>query len=265
MNIDFFAIWRKFGNLSNKHVLNRKLNPAKIPCIISRDRKLCYVGNAKAGNTTLCNLIFFYDHGYRYPYGDIFKSKAGFHWITLEKACMDKSILTFTFVRNPFQRAVSCFFSKANSTEDGQYFFLRDKLTSNWGFNPSDSEKNKFKIFLKFVRYQHRHRPRNGINQHWETQTRNIGFGKFDGVRIEKLEEYSEEIVDILRSVDAGADVIEEAHRKYNVTESSQMNINVLYDEESIKIVKAVYRDDFVNFGYEMTLPPADGSADQSH
>jgi hypothetical protein len=208
-------------------------------------------------------MVFFYDHGYRYPYGNIFRSKHAFYWITQEKACQDKDILTFTFVRNPFHRAVSCFFSKAESTEDGAYFFLRDQLTSNWGYNPLDDEMTKFKIFLRFVRHQHQHRPGNGINQHWETQTRNIGYGKFDGVRIGKLEEYSEEIVDILRSVDAGADVIEEAHRKYNVTESSQKDLSLLYDEECLEIVKTVYKDDFANFGYELTLPQAGDPTDK--
>jgi hypothetical protein len=211
----------------------------------------------------LCNFIFLYDHGYRYPYGDIFRSKAAFHWITLEKASQDKRILTFTFVRNPFERAVSCFFSKANSTDDEHYHFLRDRLTSNWGFNPLDGEAKKFKIFLKFVRYQHRHPPQHGVNQHWETQTRNIGYGIYDGVRIEKLEEYSKGIVDILRSVDAGPDVIEEAHRKYNVTESSQRDLRQLYDEECINIVRTVYKDDFENFGYDMTLPQAGGPETQ--
>ena len=107
----------------------------------------------------------------------IYDSKNALRRSPIPKINSSDETTLFTFVRNPYRRILSCFFSKVVSESDEKYFFLRDCLVGKYTMNPKDSNQVNFKKFLNFVEDKFNSQNLQDINVHWRPQTTNIFRG----------------------------------------------------------------------------------------
>lgn len=222
--------------------------------VITKDRKLSYVGNAKAGNTTIFNLLFYYDHQFLYPYKNIYESKNALNRSPIAKINALNNTLVFSFVRNPFRRILSCFFSKVVSESDEKYFFLRDRLVCNYSMNPKDDNRVNFKKFLFFVKEQFKNREIQDVNVHWRPQIVNLSLGQPRIDYIGRIEKFQSQITHILYEINAPSNIFDFVKVQYNVTGSNKMKLDDFFDKESINLVLDLYKEDFEAFGYSKEL-----------
>ena len=221
---------------------------------ITRNRKLCYVGNAKAGNTTIFNLLFYYDRNFLYPYKNIYESKNALKREPIAKINASNDTLVFSFVRNPFRRILSCFFSKVVSESDEKYFFLRDILVCNYSMNPKDEPQVNFKKFLNFLSDRFKERDYQNINVHWRPQITNLTLGNPRIDYIGRIENFLTQITYILQKVDAPSMLFDFIEVQYNVTGSNKMKLSDFFDEEATNLILDLYKEDFEVFGYSKEL-----------
>lgn len=218
--------------------------------VITRDKKLSYVGNAKAGNTTIYNLLFYYDRNFFYPYNNIYDSKNALKRSPVEQINTSNDTLVFSFVRNPFRRILSCFFSKVVSESDEKYFSLRDRLVGDYSMNPKDDPQINFKKFLKFVKNQFKYQNIYDINVHWRPQIINLTSGNPRIDCIGRIETFQPQIIQILQKINAPNSIFDVVKVQYNVTGSNKVKLNDFFDEETSNLIVNLYEKDFAAFGY---------------
>lgn len=148
----------------------------------------------------------------------------------------------FSFVRNPYSRALSCYLEKIAGEQ-----WLRDIRLPGLGFDPSDDVS--FAEFLRRVSVQeHRDMDIHWAPQHHLLSLRKVQYG-FLG-RFETFQADLRRLVDIL-----GLDVPDELleRRTAHVTAAAQ-KLHDYYDDETLDLVQEIYRKDFDLLGYGRDL-----------
>ncbi|QJD31128.1 sulfotransferase family protein [Methylococcus geothermalis] len=147
-----------------------------------------------------------------------------------------------TFVRNPYQRLLSCYLNKFDSnvtTDNPQARRM-----------PNGAAPANFAEFIEAVIGQADH----DMDPHWRSQTTNIQFGRIQYTHIGRFENYSVDYMETFRKLGIpDADIPRLRH--LNKTEAGRGRLSEFYDERSQNAVYARYRDDFLNFGYPYELP----------
>ncbi len=148
----------------------------------------------------------------------------------------------FSFVRNPYSRALSCYLEKIAGEQ-----WLRDLRLPELGFDPHDDVS--FTDFLTKVAEQE---PRE-MDIHWAPQhhilsLRRVRYGYLG--RFEFFQQDLRRLVDIL-----GLEVPEELllRRTAHVTGAAD-KLHQYYDAETLELVQRIYRKDFDLLGYGRDL-----------
>lgn len=148
----------------------------------------------------------------------------------------------FTFVRNPFSRALSCYLDKiVNSDEE------RQRLLPELGLDPAAGIPS-FKDFLERIADQADHqKDEHWAPQSWLTQPELMRY-HFVG----RLECFDEDFRRVCQKLGI-------AERMSTVRHSTNAGekISAFYGAEEIEIVQAIYARDFTYFGYDSRTPPA--------
>jgi len=160
------------------------------------------------------------------------------------KSLSGKDMTVFTFVRNPFSRILSCYKSKVEVGigPKKHLIAMRD------GVKPEDADLTKhisFREFLELISTQ----KSIDMDIHWRPQVDQtmIDFIKYDFIG--RYENFSADLAHIINKV--SPDKFEfDIPRPRNKTKAME-ELNAYFDDDSIKIVRKIYANDFTAFGYD--------------
>lgn len=148
--------------------------------------------------------------------------------------------LTFTFVRNPFSRVLSCYLEKIAAPRAGQ----RDLRVHNLGLPPGQTLS--FREFLERVAEQ---RPRR-MDIHWTPQTRLIGWGRVPIGFVGRFETFQRDLRTLMTV--AGLVAPEEllTERTGHTTNAGDRLAEHYADDRCVALVRDIYARDFDLLGY---------------
>jgi hypothetical protein len=161
-----------------------------------------------------------------------------------EEGMNSNSFLRFSFVRNPFARALSCYLDKVRGRSATKRVYL-PKLGA------APSETISFADFLRRIARQ----PRGMMDVHWAPQAFLLSPASvtyhFVG-RVERLE------TDLARLLSRRGLEVPSARDIGHATGASRL-LHDYYGAEEIALVREIYAEDFAAFGYERDLAAAAG------
>ena len=152
------------------------------------------------------------------------------------------SWVRFSFVRNPYTRALSCYLEKIAGE-----LWLREKRLPALGFEPHEDIS-----FAEFLRQVAKQEPRE-MDIHWAPQHALLGLRR---VRYDYLGRFECFHADLQRLIDtlglnAPPELLE--RRTTHVTGAGS-RLSEFYDDETVDLVQHIYDDDFTMLGYGRDL-----------
>lgn len=150
------------------------------------------------------------------------------------KIPQNKTVFKFTYVRNPFERLVSCYVNKIEESIDGNYFAY-----NNYFMGILDKISG-FEEFVKCITKI----PERWADRHFKSMYTYI----YDG---------GKRLVDYIGKVEELPDSYRKLQDKYNLSELKYENVSgkkdwkTYYTKETAKLVYKYYEKDIVTFGYE--------------
>ncbi len=161
--------------------------------------------------------------------------------LSAEELAAFDGFFKFTFVRNPYSRALSAYLNKIVRGKKAGYLRAADSSEAA----PS---------FLDFCRYLER----GGLseNAHWAPQVSLmlLPIAEFDLIgRVESLNEDLRRVLERL----APGNALGSPDRHGPPPTNAETQLDLYYDAECAEIVERIYRRDFETFGYATGLPVA--------
>ena len=157
-----------------------------------------------------------------------------------------KDMTIFTFVRNPFSRALSCYKSKVEVGigPKKHLIAMRD------GVKPEDADLTKhisFREFLELISTQ----DSKDMDIHWRPQVDQtmIDLVKYDFIG--RYENFAADLNHIIKKISPDAFEFD-IPRPRNKTKAME-ELNAYYDDDCKKLVQKLYANDFAAFGYKTT------------
>lgn len=153
-----------------------------------------------------------------------------------------KNYLFVTFVRNPYQRLLSCYLNK----------FDNNMATDNPQTRrmPNGTVPGNFAEFVEAVVTQTDY----DMDPHWRSQTINIHYRHIPYTYIGRFENYADDYAMTFQKLGLPAESIPQL-RHLNKTDAGRVSLRDFYDRKTQDLVYARYRDDFLNFGYPYEIP----------
>lgn len=149
--------------------------------------------------------------------------------------------ITFTFVRNPFSRALSCYLEKIEGEpRPGQ----RNLRVVNLGFAPG--EHISFRAFLERVAEQ----PPGKMDIHWTPQTRLASFGKIRHDFIGRFETLQQDLRRVMELTGMRAPDELVVGRTAHTTNARERLAAHYADARCVELVQQIYGRDFDRLGY---------------
>lgn len=144
----------------------------------------------------------------------------------------------FSFVRNPYSRALSCYLEKIVGEQ-----WLRDLRLPDLGFAPDDEVS-----FVEFLRRVQLHEPAD-MDIHWAPQHHLLSLGKVHYDFLGRFENFQPDLQRVIEhlALDVPPDIL--ARRTSHVTSAGD-RLDDYYDEESVNLVQQIYAGDFAALGY---------------
>lgn len=216
---------------------------------ISDTRRFVYIRVPKAANTMLSHTLF--QHALRRPARSNSEAKNAFrHPSDLrgdEITQIPESYFCFIFVRNPYARVFSAYWSKVRSTDARKKRF-RDTVRQRIG-GPSDRIVS-FSEFCHFLKS-------GGLydDPHWLPQAcyaATLGIDYIDAIG--KVETLADDAAAILGRTFPDDGPIQFANRSGSRNDAESF-MSAYYDADCTNIVRELYADDFTMFGYDTALP----------
>ncbi|MEM8739897.1 MAG: sulfotransferase family protein [Pseudomonadota bacterium] len=224
----------------------------------------------KCACSTIGQAMYYSDHGHFFD-GDIHDATEGLHKWALEESqsriaerASAQDLTTFTCVRNPYTRILSCFFDKICGIQrNGNRYrgrFLAP-LLARYGVTVEGEfdQIAMFRRFLLFARDTIRYRKPMDPDIHWSACAGHVstlisGGGRYDAV-------FATE--DLTAGLQHVFDAVETPHR-VTVAEMPRFNesqghgpkraypIEAYFDDLAIHLMHEIYRRDFNLFGYDL-------------
>lgn len=144
---------------------------------------------------------------------------------------------SFAFVRNPYSRILSCYLDKIIGDQKERNIRL-PKL----GFKSTDVIS--FEEFLLAVKSHLTE------DIHWMPQTILLSSKKINLSFIGKIENFEEDFSFVLSSLNIETNI--KNYRPHSV--SADTKLKEYLNEKTISLIKEIYYDDFVNYGYSFEL-----------
>lgn len=164
------------------------------------------------------------------------------------KSLSGKDMTVFTFVRNPFSRILSCYKSKVEVGIGPK----KHLLAMRDGVKPEEADLTKhisFREFLELISTQKSLE----MDIHWRPQVDQtmIDFVKYDFIG--RYENFTGDLAHIINKV-SPENFEFDIPRPRNKTKAME-ELNAYFDDECIKIVRKLYANDFIAFGYSTAKP----------
>lgn len=165
---------------------------------------------------------------------DMIHDCAGKKYKIIGNVSQNDSIFKFTYVRNPFERLVSCYIDKIQNKEQGNFF-----LNINYCMGILD-EVQTFEEFVKcIVRI-----PVSWADRHFKSQ-------------YSYIYENGEKLVDYIGKAEDLTESYKFIQEKYdlkkigNMNKSKKKDWKIYYTKETAKLVYEYYKEDILTFGYK--------------
>lgn len=219
--------------------------------IHTRDGKLAYVKNSKAGCTTVAEALYFYERGQQSA-GKIHREadvllQGHNHVRAGLSALRSPEVYKFTFVRNPINRSISAFTNFVLQGNNPSAHKVQPYLRT-FGLEKAGTDSKKFDVFLDYVEASFEISEMY-TDPHFRLQTLNIGFPIIRYNRIARLEEYQKEFAKLLKEAGAWRDEILPVLQ--NKKNSSSKGHRFEPTSAQVERVRRIYDDDFHAFGYD--------------
>ena len=216
-----------------------KPSPPQGP-VVSERRRLIFYSVSKAASSTLARL-FLELEGYPEP------SSRPEMWRMVEKHRVPRPTLDsqqskysgyfrFTFVRNPWDRLVSCYLNKvvAPCPNVSGPFLIYPKIR----FNRMS--------FTDFVRFVH-HVPDDLCDKHFRPQS--TSFDDKDVDFIGRVERFTDDLAQVIERAKLDTHLLEYGHKYVNKSRQRKPYTDY-YTAETRRLVAEKYKDDIQRFGY---------------
>ena len=155
-----------------------------------------------------------------------------------------REFFKFSFVRNPFTRALSVYKDKIERDSKHKKSVLKilGKETENLRQNVS------FKEFLYAVSQQSQVE----MDNHWRPQNIQLCMPLINFDFIGRFENFDNDFKKVLHTI---SPILQNqiVYEKSNATHANQFLLNY-YDSEATDLVRLIYKDDFEIFGYELDV-----------
>ncbi len=149
-----------------------------------------------------------------------------------------------TFVRNPYDRLLSCYFNKIKDESSSQGFLKNI---------PGISKEASFDQFVRAVVAQSDFQ----MDSHWKPQTSQILFNLLPYAFIGKFEDFDGDYQRFFEAIGFSGSNIPALQHLNKSANSKIVSLTDFYDSELQAIVYERYKPDFINFGYAYELPEA--------
>ena len=211
---------------------------------------IAYIENNKIEFYNNNNIAQFYEStlkmGIHYREINGLKSLANLNLKECEFILKSEDFFHFTFVRNPYSRIFSAWADKIRQDEPGYQVILKNiRLT----FGLEKKEIISFDAFVKWISLKENVKT---CNHHWRSMSSILIFDIFKSLKIYKLENFNNDIENFLTQlkINVNKDFILSAF-KFNES-IPVLDWKDYYNEETAKIVYALYNEDFNNFNYSV-------------
>jgi len=246
---------KALGLISKRHRAKKTLlsQPREIQNIIHQlvltdDEKLMFVRNFKAGCSTVTHLLYHMSKGARFE-GNISDAKdliRGMpHWPQLEQALGRSDVYRFTMVRDPQARAVSTFRDFVIDQRNRKASVYKDAFR-DFGLSEEAPLEQRFDAFLDFVAYCLDQNPE-GTDPHFRRQVTNTAFGVMRYNKIGRLENYADDMAQVLS--EAGASLPDGVSLAKRVNVSNQ-KVSFTPSAAQKRKIEHLYAADYEAFGY---------------
>jgi hypothetical protein len=214
---------------------------------ISRRHHAVFVEVPKAGCTVVKRAMQFSEHGGRphpepdsvherstSPLGAPLRDKFDLDEVFGERG----SYFRFAFVRNPYSRALSCYLEKIAGEQ-----WLREMRLPKLGFKPDENVE-----FVEFLRRVAEQAPED-MDIHWAPQQHLLSLGKVRYGFLGRFESFRQDLLSVIGHLEM---TVPEGllQRTTPHTTNARDKILEYYDDESIALVRSIYRRDFEALGY---------------
>ncbi|SDW21216.1 sulfotransferase family protein [Roseicitreum antarcticum] len=238
---------------------------------LTESQSLLYQVVPKAACSTIGQILHASDHG-RFFDGDIHDATTGLiKWPNRWDSAPDPhapgiinaniaahASYSFSAVRNPFTRIVSCFFDKICTTQrDGLPYGgpLREMLRQNYGVQTTGDfdQIASFRRFLLFARDTLAFGKPQAADIHWLPQTHHLrplirAGGRYDAVF--QIEDFGAGMAGVLAQVRTPHAVALDAVPRFNPATPRQHPVAAFFDDLAVHLTYQMYRWDFVALGY---------------
>lgn len=245
----FFSRYRARLSIANEPEDLRIIAPN---IILTNDRKLVFVKNAKAGCTTVAQALYFYNYS-KFFSGRIHGREVGLlQGYELMKdrvlALQDAGTYKFAFVRNPTARLVSAFHNfiiERNNHSSDRHL----KRMSAFGYREAAEAHYNFDVFLSYIESSFA-TDRKYTDQHFRAQTINVAFGAVGYDYIGKIENYAADLEHVFRESGLWR---QELSQLVSVRENSSKLAAYMPSDKQLRRIEKLYAEDFEVFGYPTT------------
>ena len=227
-----------------------------------RNRPVVYGKIPKSACTTIQNLLYLADTGQPYPaslriHGD--KSALIAHRETgAFREAVDRSLIRFTFVRDPSRRIYSTFTQKILTPPSPAFRRAHKILTTEFGadFGNAGSVasveeiQQNFERFLRFVGANLRGETSIPINLHWIPQVMLVDWYRtqLDLNFIGRVENFGADMAHVFRVADIAEDI--DVSVRFNEGPASRYRFQEILSSVSVQLIAELYARDFQEFSY---------------
>lgn len=148
----------------------------------------------------------------------------------------------FSFVRNPYSRALSCYLEKIAGEQ-----WLRDLRLPELGFDPHEDVS-----FAEFLRKVATQQPRQ-MDIHWAPQHHLLSLRRVRYGFLGRFENFHTDLRRLVSALDLSVPEDVLLRRTAHVTGAAD-KLQQYYDDETVELVQQVYRRDFDLLGYGRDL-----------
>ncbi|WP_084158866.1 sulfotransferase family protein [Solidesulfovibrio alcoholivorans] len=150
-----------------------------------------------------------------------------------QEMLQSNSVFIFSFVRNPYQRALSCYLDKMQDP----WYCAKLGLSHFNGMPP-------FVEFLKAIQRQHIYE----MDPHWRVQTYQIFYNFINYDFIGRFEKLAEDLPHVLKKIFREVSFGTLPHFGKGSTKQHTQ----YFTAEAVKCIQDIYMEDFINFNYPL-------------
>ncbi len=227
-----------------------------------RNRPIVYGKIPKSACTSIQNLLYLVDTGKPYPepvriHGD--KSALIAHEeIGAFQEAVDRSLIRFTFVRDPSRRIYSTFTQKILTPPSPAFRRAHKILKTDFGADfgnagsvasPEEIRKN-FERFLRFVGANLRGETSIPVNLHWIPQATLVDWYRtqLDLNFIGRVENFATDMAHVFRAAGIAEDI--DVAVRFNEGPASRYRFEEIVSSEIAQLIAELYARDFQEFSY---------------